>query len=361
MASTRSKVKAKAASAKLESATIESIAKYIQNNDVKNVIVMSGAGISTASGIPNFRSKKTGLYDNLQKFDLPYAEAIFDIDYFQERPEPFYALAKELYPGKYYPTKTHYFIRLLHEKNMLLRNFTQNIDTLERICGLDEDKIVEAHGSFATASCTECDQDADMENVKYQILRSQLPRCSACKGLIKPDITFFGENLPKRFFKRLSDFDEADLLIVIGTSLQVQPFAALIDNVPEYTPRLLINMDIAGVHHTPHHGFDFKWKYGKKRDALLLGDCDEGVEKLADLLGWKDELDRLYEKETKKLKERWAAEAAYDEYDVEKETHTPEKTEEIEGKEDKEIDQLAEELEKRLKVPSETEAEAEAE
>ncbi|KAI8334598.1 DHS-like NAD/FAD-binding domain-containing protein [Chlamydoabsidia padenii] len=346
MAATRSKVKAKIEAAKLESSTVESIANYIKNNDVKNIIVMSGAGISTAAGIPDFRSKDTGLYDNLQKFDLPYAEAIFDIDYFEERPEPFYALAKELYPGKYYPTKTHYFIRLLHEKKMLLRNFTQNIDTLERICGLDEDKIVEAHGSFATASCTECEEKADMEIVKREILQSRIPRCPVCKdGLIKPDITFFGESLPK-----------PDLLIVIGTSLQVQPFAALIDNVPDYTPRLLINKDIAGVHHSPHHGFDFKWKYGKKRDAVILGDCDEGIEKLADLLGWKDELDRLHEKETKKLKERWAAEQQeYEENQADEDTHTPQKETGNKETEDKEIDQLAEDLEKRLKVPSNTE------
>ncbi|SAM00299.1 hypothetical protein [Absidia glauca] len=359
MATTRSKVKAKMEAAKLESASVESIVKYIKNNDVKKIIVMSGAGISTAAGIPDFRSKDTGLYDNLQKFDLPYAEAIFDIDYFEERPEPFYALAKELYPGKYFPTKTHYFIRLLDEKKMLLRNFTQNIDTLERICGLDEDRIVEAHGSFATASCTECEESADMELVKRDILQSQIPRCPACKkGLIKPDITFFGESLPKRFFKRLVDFDEADLLIVIGTSLQVQPFAALIDNVPDYTPRLLINKDIAGVHHSPHHGFDFKWKYGKKRDAVILGDCDEGIDKLADLLGWKDELDRLYEKETKKLKERWAAEQAYDDNQADQEAHTP-PAEDVakETHKDEEIDQLAEALEKRLKVPSDAEQE----
>ncbi|KAI8096864.1 DHS-like NAD/FAD-binding domain-containing protein [Halteromyces radiatus] len=350
MPGTRSKTNAKVIASKLEDATIESIAKYIQQNKVKNIVVMTGAGISTAAGIPDFRSKNTGLYDNLQKFDLPYAEAIFDIDYFQERPEPFYALAKELYPGKYLPTKTHYFIRLLHDKNMLLRNFTQNIDTLERICGLDEDRIVEAHGSFASASCIQCDEKADMEEIRSQILLSKIPRCLACKSLIKPDITFFGESLPKRFFKRLVDFDEADLLIVIGTSLQVQPFAALIDNVPEHTPRLLINKDLAGVHHSPHHGFDFKWKYGKKRDSVYLGDCDEGIEKLAELLGWKNELDRLYEKETKKLKERWATEKV-----LEQEQEELEKLELTEEKPDKEIDQLAEELEKRLKVPSDKE------
>ncbi|KAI9303402.1 DHS-like NAD/FAD-binding domain-containing protein [Cunninghamella echinulata] len=361
MAGTRSKTSAKVKAAQLESAKIESIANYIKNNNVNNIIIMCGAGISTKSGIPDFRSKGTGLYDNLQKFDLPYAEAIFDIDYFEERPEAFYTLAKELYPGKYLPTKTHYFIRLLDEKKLLLRNFTQNIDTLERLCGLDENKIVEAHGSFATASCIQCHKTANKDRVKEHVLEGKVPRCESCKGLIKPDITFFGQNLPKRFYKKLSDFDQADLLIVIGTSLQVQPFASLIDHVPDYVPRLLINKDIAGVHNSSHHGFDFKWKYGKKRDVLFLGDCDEGIEKLAELLGWKDELDKLYEKGNEKLKSEWKSELVEKEVEEkgkekEEESEKEEKDEAIqttEGASDNEIQELMDDLEKKLKIPKE--------
>ncbi|KAI8070718.1 DHS-like NAD/FAD-binding domain-containing protein [Gongronella butleri] len=393
----RSKTKAKKEAAVLTANTMDAIAEYIQKAQVNKIIVMTGAGISTAAGIPDFRSKDTGLYDNLQRFDLPYAEAIFDIDYFEERPEPFYALAKELFPGKYFPTKTHYFIRLLHEKNKLLRNFTQNIDTLERISGLDGDMVIEAHGSFASASCIECDASADMDEVKRHILDSNVPRCDACKGLVKPDITFFGQSLPKRFFKRLTDFDDADLLIVIGTSLQVQPFASLIDNVPDHVPRLLINKDKAGEHQTPHHGFDFKWKYGKKRDALFLGDCDQGCEKLAELLGWKDELNRLHSKGNEKLKAQWDAEklaeelnekakikdeedekantkeeAAVEEPEPKKKEDAEEEDKKADAKDTKdtekdtekrtpdkdqvakkdEIDALAEELEKRLNLPS---------
>lgn len=85
----------------------------------------------------------------------------------------------------------------------MLRNFTQNIDTLERLTGLDEEYIIEAHGSFASASCIECKKPADEDQVREKSLAGQVPRCESCKGLVKPDITFFGENLPKRFFDHL--------------------------------------------------------------------------------------------------------------------------------------------------------------
>jgi NAD-dependent SIR2 family protein deacetylase len=110
----------------------------------------TGAGISTSAGIPDFRSPETGLYANLARLNLPYAEAVFDISYFREKPEPFYMLAQELYPGKFRPTITHSFIALLHKKGLLLKLFTQNIDCLEREAGVPGDSIIEAHGSFAT-------------------------------------------------------------------------------------------------------------------------------------------------------------------------------------------------------------------
>ncbi|KAL7319457.1 Sir2 histone deacetylase Hst2 [Mucor circinelloides] len=323
----------------LESSSIEAIADYIKKNDVKNIIVMSGAGISTAAGIPDFRSKDTGLYHNLQKFDLPYAEAVFDIEYFLEKPEPFYALAKELYPGKFLPTKTHYFVRLLQEKGVLLRNFTQNIDTLERMTGLDHEFIIEAHGSFATASCVECNVKADSEMVREHALKGQVPRCQECDQLIKPDITFFGENLPKRFFENLHDFEKADLLVIIGTSLQVQPFASLIDDVPEHVPRLLINKELVGVHKSRSSGLDFRWKNGLNRDVAFLGTCDEGVEKLATLLNWDKDLDRIYTKGHEKLKAIWKAEEEAKMMAEEKE-----KEDIVEQEEDKEVDDLADVL-----------------
>ena len=81
---------------------------------------------------------------------------MFDINYFRNKPQAFYTLAKEIMPGKYAPTLTHHFIKYLDDKEILLRCYTQNIDGLERLAGLDDEKLVEAHGTFATSRCIKC-------------------------------------------------------------------------------------------------------------------------------------------------------------------------------------------------------------
>ncbi|KAJ1917965.1 hypothetical protein H4219_002906 [Mycoemilia scoparia] len=267
----------------ISDSTIESIAEYIKSG----------------KGIPDFRSPKTGLYANLQRFNLPFSEAIFDMDYFVERPEPFYLLAKELYPGNFKPTPCHYFIRLLQDKGILLRNFTQNIDTLERIAGVDPDKLVESHGSFHTGHCI---LGGCRKNYSQDWIKDKVPRCTECGSLVKPDITFFGESLPSRFFDCVgTDFDICDLVIVMGTSLQVYPFASLIDHTPDKVPRLLINREKVGKGKRRGQGFDFDLTNGSiyRRDAFYKGDCDTGCLKLAKLLGWEDDLQQLINEEQK--------------------------------------------------------------
>lgn len=117
--------------------------------------------------------------------------------------KPFYELAKELYPGNFQPTATHYFIKLLNDKNLLLRNYTQNIDALERLAGIDDEVLVEAHGSFFNARCIEknCDLEYKHSTIRDAVMRGEVPKCTKCKkGLVKPDIVFFGEGLPQKFF-----------------------------------------------------------------------------------------------------------------------------------------------------------------
>nr|XP_020475563.1 NAD-dependent protein deacetylase sirtuin-3, mitochondrial isoform X2 [Monopterus albus] len=253
--------------AAVEQQTLKDIARNIREQHYKRVVVMAGAGISTPSGIPDFRSPGSGLYDNLQQYDLPYAEAIFEIDFFHQNPNPFFALAKELYPGNYQPNLTHYFVRLLHKKGQLLRMYTQNIDGLERLAGIPPEILVEAHGTFATATCTVCLRKYEGKDLR---------------------------ELPRHFFKYFTDFPLADLLIIMGTSLEVEPFASLSGAVRSSVPRLLINRDLVGP---------FAWSR-RPHDVVQLGDVVSGVQALVDSIGWTQELDALMsaaaEKATKK-------------------------------------------------------------
>ena len=290
----------------LTSFDVAGVAEYIKSGKCKRIVVMAGAGISVSAGIPDFRSPGTGLYDNLQKYNLPHPTAVFELDYFRTNPEPFYLLAKELYPGNFPPTPTHRFIKLLHDKGLLTRCFTQNIDSLEAAAGIPGDKIVAAHGNFDAARCLH-GHVADVNDVKSAVDAGTVMRCkeSGCDELVKPDIVFFGESLPQRFNDLAAvDFDDCDLLIVAGTSLAVHPFAGLVDFPGEHTPRLLVNREVVGEVDARMRslrlmlgrggGFDFSAE-SNYRDALWLGDCDDGFMELATLCGWGDEIREMCE------------------------------------------------------------------
>ncbi|CAF3168638.1 unnamed protein product [Rotaria socialis] len=283
----------------LKSFDLKCAAEYMSK--CSNVIVMAGAGISTSAGIPDFRSPGTGLYSQLEKYNLPFPEAIFQLDYFRNNPKPFFLLAKELYPQKYTPTPTHYFLRLLNDKSKLLRIFTQNIDSLERIAGVPPEKIVEAHGTFFASHCLNCRKEYDLEFVKEIISKDEIPHCTECDGIVKPDIVFFGESLPARFSECVqTDFDKADFLIIIGTSLKVAPFNRLTNFVGKDCPRLLINLEPAGTATSVWDLGSSSLLFGSsknRRDVFHKSTCDEGVTELAKLLDWEDDFNELLESE----------------------------------------------------------------
>lgn len=253
---------------------LEQLTKLIESGKAKRILVLCGAGVSTGAGIPDFRSPGTGLYDNLQKYGLPYPEAIFEVNYYRKKPEAFVSLAHEIWPGmKFQPTLTHRFLKLLSDKGLLLRVYSQNIDGLEFLAGIPDDKLVECHGHFRTASCIDCHAEADAEKVKQSIVRhGKTPTCKHCGGNVKPDIVFFGEDLPDRFHRLLrQDIPKADLLLVMGTSLQVAP-VSMIPNMVRCN-RVLFNRDLV-------------MKIRKGRDMFVPGNCDANVRKFLDLLGW---------------------------------------------------------------------------
>ncbi|XP_038062252.1 NAD-dependent protein deacetylase sirtuin-1-like [Patiria miniata] len=243
----------------------------------KRIMVLTGAGVSVSCGIPDFRSRD-GVYARLAVDfpDLPDPQALFDIHYFRRNPRPFFKFAKEIYPGEFRPSTCHKFIALLEQHGKLLRNFSQNIDTLEQVAGIT--RVLQCHGSFATAHCTNCNYEVDAETIRPDIFNQVVPLCPRCPqgdpdilAVMKPDIVFFGEGLPKDFYHCLDeDKDKADLLIVIGSSLKVQPVATIPNAIPGHVPQILINREPLN-----HMTFDIE----------LLGDGDVIVNEICRRLG----------------------------------------------------------------------------
>lgn len=160
---------------RLEVNTLEDVVGLLSK--AKKVLIVTGAGVSVSCGIPDFRSE-TGIYSRLQEYQLDDPQQMFDIDYFRETPEIFYSFAKELYPANYEPSPCHQFVKLVEENGQLLRNYTQNIDTLEHKA--DIKRVVNCHGSFATASCVTCGHKVDGKEIESFIMAQQVPPCPQC-------------------------------------------------------------------------------------------------------------------------------------------------------------------------------------
>merc|ERR1719414_1859463 len=169
--------------------TLQDVVELIRKSN--KIIILTGAGVSVSCGIPDFRSKD-GVYARLAVDfpDLPDPQAMFDIQYFRKDPRPFFKFAKEIYPGQFSPSPCHKFISCLERSGKLLRNYTQNIDTLEQVAGIS--KVVQCHGSFATASCTKCKSKLSAEHVRSDIMNQRIPVCPLCPS---PDLEAILESL----------------------------------------------------------------------------------------------------------------------------------------------------------------------
>lgn len=213
-------------------------ADLIKNSSA--IVVLSGAGISTAAGIPDFRGPK-GLYVT-KKYD---PDKVFDIEHFYHDPAPFYEFARDFleFESKLAPTFTHRFLGKLAKEEKLSGVVTQNIDSLHQLAG--NKQVLEMHGSFWQNFCRECGKKFTFEELKRILVEAPIARCE-CGGVIKPDIVFFGENV-KYFQEAIRLAATADLFFVIGSSCVVYPAAS----VPAYTnaPIVVVNqqpVDIDG-------------------------------------------------------------------------------------------------------------------
>lgn len=192
----------------------------------RRMVALTGAGVSTLSGIPDFRSSE-GLYS--REFGSMRVEDILDIDFFKEHPDVFYQWARPYWyqMDKYEPNIIHRTLAVLEGMGTLTDGiFTQNIDSLDRKAG--SKKVYELHGSLRAGYCMDCHSYYDYDTIARAVNSGIVPVCKQCGGTIKPDIVFYGEGLDQSLLSRgVSSFSYSDLVLVCGSSLIVNPAASL--------------------------------------------------------------------------------------------------------------------------------------
>ena len=213
--------------------------------EAKHIVVISGAGISTPSGIPDIRSENGAAnnVDLIKKYKYGY-ETIVSHTFFMNKTEEFYRYYKEqmIYKNAR-PNIAHKFFANL-EGSHRVTIITQNIDGLHIQAGSKD--VVEFHGSVLRNTCLKCGKHFDLE---YVMSHKGVPHCDACGGIIKPDVVLFEEGIDEEAISRsLNALNNADLLIVVGSSLNVYPAAGL---VPYYRGNrsILINRDVTPLDH----------------------------------------------------------------------------------------------------------------
>jgi len=256
---------------------------------------------------------------NYQELGLTCPEDLFDIEFFNDDPKPFFKFAHSLYPGTITPSPSHNFLAWLDKQGILLRVYTQNIDALEEEAGVRN--VVYAHGSLSNATCMKCKTTYSSSDIADDINAGRVPLCKLptnkkskltsssstkkseedmeqppqrvqrlrrssstistsqplqkglCNGTIKPNVTFFGEKLGNDVGRQLQkDYLKADALIVMGTSLSVAPMSRVVDYLKPDIPRILVNRNIVRVKKTSN-----KEDGDCLFDSCLLGNCDDVV------------------------------------------------------------------------------------
>jgi NAD-dependent deacetylase len=220
----------------MDKAVFDEVKKIIQESS--NIVFFGGAGVSTASGIPDFRSA-TGLYN--QKSNTQYSpEYMLSHEFFQTHPDEFSDYVREnlLYENAQ-PSGAHRALAKLEKEGKLRAVITQNIDRLHQKAG--SVKVFEIHGSLYEYYCVGCRQTYTLEDFKS--VKKGALRCSKCSKVVRPDVVLYGENLDMTvFYGAIKAIEESDVFIVGGTSLVVYPAASLL-NYYHGHKLALINME----------------------------------------------------------------------------------------------------------------------
>lgn len=291
---------------------LQQVAAFISSDQCRRILILAGAGMSVAAGIPDYRSEN-GFYATLsaqtltatpqQQHAIQQDKTVaLDQHLFLENPLPCLELKRDFILGvhekRWKPTLAHHFCALLaqQQQTKLVRWYTQNIDGLEDAAL--GDKVIHVHGTMSQADCAHCgavqDAQAFHQHVQTNIkdVTGQDPTapstsrpmvCTHCqKPAVKPAIVLFRSSLPRVFHDQLPhDVQDIDLLLVLGTSLRVAPANSIVWRVPSSCLRVVINREPVGQHLGIRH-LDEE----RKRDFHAAGDCEETVLELMEHLGW---------------------------------------------------------------------------
>ncbi|MGM0431313.1 MAG: SIR2 family NAD-dependent protein deacylase [Spirochaetota bacterium] len=219
--------------------SLQALSEAIQQAEY--LTAFTGAGVSTLSGLRDFRGKN-GLYTEFN------ADNIFDSLYFSYDPSFFYEHTRELiYTSTQWDASiVHSVLACLEQQGRLQSIITQNIDLLHQKAG--SKRVLEIHGSPLTHRCTSCGNEKPFDDIVPIVRAHQVPYCEKCGGVYKPDITFFGEALPVQALQEaVAECRKSDLMLVLGSTLVVQPAA----NLPRYVLQHGGNIIIVNRGETP--------------------------------------------------------------------------------------------------------------
>jgi NAD-dependent deacetylase len=236
----------------------------------KKVIVFTGAGVSTESGIPDFRSPG-GVWQKYNPEDFYYQKFISS----EESREKYWQMSWEFYePLKNaQPNAVHRAVAELEKMGKLDCVITQNIDNLHQRAGCSPQKVIELHGTAVSVSCLSCRKKYPREEIQSWLLRGvKAPRCDACGGILKPDTVSFGQSMPvKETEEAFHRARNCDLFIVIGSSLVVQPAATVPLEAKESGAKLII------INRDPTH-------HDSYADVVIHGSAGEVMSRVLEYL-----------------------------------------------------------------------------
>jgi NAD-dependent deacetylase len=200
--------------------SVELLAELIRES--RSTVALTGAGISVPSGIPDFRSPGTGLWENVDPMEVAH------IDVFRRDPKRFWSYYRPRFGmlADREPNPAHAALAELESRGLLEAVVTQNIDRLHRKAG--SRRVIEVHGTIETSSCLDCGASYTLDLVEGLFDDEGVARCDGCSGPVKPDVVLFGELLPERAMdEALGLAAGAELLLCVGSSLEVHPVAGL--------------------------------------------------------------------------------------------------------------------------------------